>query len=76
MKTTFAWLKTHLDTDASLDRIVAHLVMRGFEVEGIENRGAHLLPFRVARVLKAEPHPNADRLKLCVVDAGQGEVQV
>ncbi len=50
--------------------------MRGFEVESIENPARHLAAFRVARVKKAEPHPNADKLKLCVVDAGQGEVQV
>ncbi len=76
MKLTLAWLKTHLDTPASLDEIVALLIMRGLEVDGIENRAAHLAPFRVARVLKAEPHPNADKLRLCVVDAGAGEVQV
>ncbi|HXQ50653.1 MAG TPA: phenylalanine--tRNA ligase subunit beta [Stellaceae bacterium] len=76
MKTTLSWLKTHLETQASLDEIVALLVMRGFEVESIENRAKDLAPFRVARVIKAEPHPNADKLKLCVVDAGAGEVQV
>jgi phenylalanyl-tRNA synthetase beta chain len=76
MKTTLAWLKTHLATDKPLDEIVALLVMRGFEVESIENRAKDLAPFRVARVLKAEPHPNADKLRLCVVDAGAGEVQV
>ena len=76
MKTTLAWLKTHLDTEASLDEIVALLVMRGVEVEGIENRAQNLAPFRVARVVKAEPHPNADKLRLCIVDAGAGEVQV
>ncbi|HUB94568.1 MAG TPA: phenylalanine--tRNA ligase subunit beta, partial [Stellaceae bacterium] len=76
MKLTLAWLKTHLDTMASLDEIVALLIMRGLEVDSIENRAAHLAAFRVARVLKAEPHPNADKLRLCVVDAGAGEVQV
>ena len=76
MKTTLAWLKTHLDTAATAEEIAALLVMRGFEVESIENRAKDLAPFRVARVVKAEPHPNADKLKLCVVDAGAGEVQV
>ena len=76
MKTTLAWLKTHLATEAPLDEIVALLVMRGLEVDGIENRAKDLAPFRVARVIKAEPHPNADKLRLCVVDAGAGEVQV
>jgi phenylalanyl-tRNA synthetase beta chain len=76
MKTTLAWLKTHLDTEKPIDEIVALLAMRGFEVEGIENPAQHLAAFRVARVKKAEPHPNADKLKLCVVDTGAGEVQI
>ncbi|HUK58311.1 MAG TPA: phenylalanine--tRNA ligase subunit beta [Stellaceae bacterium] len=76
MKTTLAWLKTHLETEKPIGEIAALLAMRGFEVEGIENPAQHLAPFRVARVKKAEPHPNADKLKLCVVDAGAGEVQV
>ncbi len=76
MKTTLAWLKTHLETATPIDEIAALLAMRGFEVESIENPARHLAAFRVARVKKAEPHPNADKLKLCVVDAGSGEVQV
>src|SRR5665213_374215 len=76
MKTTLAWIKTHLATEAPLDEIVALLVMRGLEVDGIENRAKDLAPFRVARVLKAEPHANADKLRHCVVAAGAGEVQV
>ena len=76
MKTTLGWLKTHLDTQVGLDEIVAVLIMRGFEVESIENRGKDLAAFRVARVIKAEPHPDADKLRLCIVDAGAGEVQV
>src|SRR5580658_9859398 len=76
MKLTLAWLKTHLETQASLDEIVALLIMRGLEVDAIENRAAHLAAFRVARVVKAEPHPNADKLRLCIVDAVAGEVQV
>ena len=50
--------------------------MLGHDVEGIEDRAASLAGFVVARVVKAEPHPNADRLRVCVVDAGAGEVQV
>jgi phenylalanyl-tRNA synthetase beta chain len=76
MKTTLGWLGTHLDTQAALDEIVAVLIMRGFEVESIENRAKDLAAFRIARVVKAEPHPNADKLRLCIVDAGAGEVQV
>jgi phenylalanyl-tRNA synthetase beta chain len=76
MKTTLAWLKTHLDTAAGLDDIVAALVMRGLEVEGIENRAKELAPFIVARVISAEPHPNADKLRVCLVDTGKDQVQV
>ena len=76
MKTTLAWLKTHLETSASLDEIVASLVMLGLEVDGIENRGKDLAPFIVARVVSAEPHPNADKLRICLVDTGAAQVQV
>ena len=61
MKTTIGWLKTHLDTDASLGAIVDRLVMLGHDVEGVENRAEALEPFTVASVVSAERHPNADR---------------
>ncbi len=76
MKTTLGWIKTHLETSASLDTIVATLVMSGLEVESIENRAKDLAAFIVARIVEARPHPNADRLKLCRVDTGTGEVEV
>jgi len=76
MKTTLAWLKTHLDTEAPLGAIVDRLIMLGHDVEGVENRAEALEPFTVAAVVSAEPHPNADRLKVCVVDTGKGQVQV
>jgi phenylalanyl-tRNA synthetase beta chain len=76
MKTTLSWLKTHLDTDAPLAAIVERLVMLGHDVEGVEDRARGLEPFTVARVVSAERHPNADRLKLCVVETGAGQVQV
>ena len=80
MKTTLSWLKTHLDTGASAAEIAEKLIMLGHDVEGIEDRAAALAGFVVARVLSAEPHPNADRLRVCAVDAGPasggGEVQV
>jgi phenylalanyl-tRNA synthetase beta chain len=76
MKTTLAWLKTHLDTAATLDQIVETLVMRGLEVDAIENRAKDLAAFTVARVVSAEPHPNADKLRVCVVDTGTDRVQV
>jgi phenylalanyl-tRNA synthetase beta chain len=76
MKFTLSWLKDHLDTQASLDEIVAALTRIGLEVEGVEDQSAKYKGFVVARVIEAKPHPNADRLRLCMVDAGAEPVQV
>jgi phenylalanyl-tRNA synthetase beta chain len=76
MKTTLAWLKEHLETEAPLAGIVDRLIMLGHDVEGVENRAAGLEPFTVASVISADRHPNADRLKVCLVDTGRGQVQV
>jgi len=72
MKFTLSWLKDHLDTEASLDVIAETLTRIGLEVEGVEDKAAALRPYVVAHVLTAEPHPNADRLRVCTVDAGDG----
>ncbi|MPZ09379.1 MAG: phenylalanine--tRNA ligase subunit beta [Kiloniellaceae bacterium] len=76
MKFTLSWLKDHLDTAASLKELTDKLSMIGLEVEGVEDRAAALKPFTVAYVKEARQHPNADRLKVCIVDTGKGEVQV
>src|SRR3989454_3848017 len=77
MKLTLAWLKEHLDTEAPLPAIVDRLTMIGLEVESVVERGKMLAPFTIARVISAEQHPNADRLRVCMVDTGAGEpVQV
>jgi phenylalanyl-tRNA synthetase beta chain len=77
MKFTLAWLKEHLDTDAPLAAIVDKLTMIGLEVESVADRGKMLAPFTIARVISAEQHPNADRLRVCMVDTGAGDpVQV
>lgn len=76
MKFTLSWLKDHLDTTASLDDIVAALTRIGLEVEGVENPGAKLAAFTVAKVLTAERHPQADKLQVLSVDAGNGPLQV
>ena len=77
MKFTLAWLKEHLDTDAPLTTIVDKLTMIGLEVEKVVDRGKLLAPFSIARVISAEQHPNADRLRVCMVDTGSGDpVQV
>ena len=70
MKFTLSWLKDHLETDATLDEIVATLTKTGLEVEQIDDRAQALKDFVIARVIEAKPHPNADRLRVCLVDAG------
>jgi phenylalanyl-tRNA synthetase beta chain len=72
MKFTLAWLKEHLDTDASLDAIVQRLTMIGLEVESVEDKGKMLAPYVIARVTEAKQHPNADRLRVCMIDTGSG----
>src|SRR3974390_1995764 len=77
MKFTLGWLKEHLDTNAPLAAIIDKLTMIGLEVESVAERGKALAPFSIARVISAEQHPNADRLRVCMVDTGAGEpVQV
>src|SRR6201993_60650 len=73
MKLTFGWLKEHLETDRALDDIAAKLTMIGLEVERIEDKAKLFAPFVIARVVEAKPHPNADRLRVCMVDAGDGK---
>ncbi len=73
MKFTFAWLKEHLDTDQPLGEITDKLTMIGLEVERIEDKAKTLAPFVIARVVEAKQHPNADRLRVCMVDTGAGE---
>jgi phenylalanyl-tRNA synthetase beta chain len=76
MKFTLSWLKTHLQTDATLAGITDTLTRIGLELEGVEDRGAALAPFRIARVVEAVQHPNADRLRVCTVDTGDGTTVV
>ncbi len=76
MKFTLGWLREHLDTDATLDQVVDALTRVGVEVEGVHNPGDTLAPFRVARILSAERHPQADKLQVLSVDAGDGPLQV
>jgi phenylalanyl-tRNA synthetase beta chain len=73
VKFTLSWLKEHLDTDATLDEIVAKLTMIGLEVESVEDKGKLLAPYVIARVTQAKQHPNADRLRVCMVDTGDGK---
>ena len=76
MKFTLSWLKDHLDTSAELSLISDTLTNIGLEVEHIENKAEKFKNFTVARVLSAEKHPDADRLKICNVESIQGNFQV
>jgi phenylalanyl-tRNA synthetase beta chain len=77
MKFTLSWLKDHLDTHAPLDQIIETLTRIGLEVERVEDKAQALGNYTVARVVSAEQHPNADRLRVCLVDTGAGDpVQV
>ncbi len=73
MKFSLAWLKQYLETGASAQEIAAKLNALGIEVEGLEDPAARLAGFRVAKVLTAAPHPNADKLQVLTVDTGEGE---
>ncbi len=74
MKFTLSWLRDHLETEADAGTVAEVLTRIGLEVEAVEDRGAALAPFRIARVVEAAPHPNADRLKALRVDVGEGRL--
>ena len=76
MKFSLSWLKAHLETDASAQAIADKMTSIGLEVEGLSNPAEALAPFKVARVLTAAKHPQADKLQVLTVDAGDGEIQV
>lgn len=76
MKFTLSWLKKYLDTNASLEEICEKLTDIGLELESVEDRAATFAPFKVAYVESAEKHPDADRLKVCMVKTEDGVEQV
>lgn len=76
MKFTLGWLKEHLETNAGLDEITLKLTNLGLEVERVEDRAKTYEPFRVAHVVSAEKHPDADRLKCLIVDTGAEKLKV
>ena len=76
MKFSLSWLKEHLDTDANMQAVADCLNRIGLEVEGIENPADKLSAFRIAKVLSAAPHPQADKLQILSVDAGGEPLQV
>lgn len=76
MKFTLSWLKDHLDTNAGLKEISDKLTAIGLEVEQIIDRSEELKPFTVAKILQAEKHPEADKLRVCKVQSDIGELQI
>ena len=76
MKFTLSWLKEHLETDASLDDILYALTDLGLEVEEVVNPLDKLDAFTIGYVKHAEKHPDADKLNVCTVDTGEGDLQI
>jgi len=74
MITTFSWLKEHLNTKANEAKIIEQLTNIGLEVEDIKDSAGELSEFKIAKILKVEKHPNADKLKVCDVTLGDGKV--
>ena len=73
MKITFDWLKDHLQTKNSESQLLDKLTDIGLEVEGIKENSGELSEFKVAKIIKTNKHPNADKLKLCEVSLGGPE---
>ncbi|MEM9810000.1 MAG: phenylalanine--tRNA ligase subunit beta [Pseudomonadota bacterium] len=76
MKFTISWLKDHLETEASLNEIVETMIKVGLEVEEVVDPATTLAPITVGHIKEAEPHPDADRLRVCKVDTKDGEMQI
>ncbi|MHC8508707.1 MAG: phenylalanine--tRNA ligase subunit beta [Rhodospirillales bacterium] len=76
MKFTLGWLKDHLETDLGAGDIADALTMLGHEAKGLVERADALAAFTVGLVTAAEKHPDADRLQVCTVETGKGQVQV
>lgn len=76
MKFTLSWLKEHLETSASLDEIVETMIAVGLEVEAVDDPAEKLKDFTIGEVLEAEKHPDADKLKVCLVATKDGEKQI
>ncbi|OOY24307.1 phenylalanine--tRNA ligase subunit beta [Thioclava sediminum] len=76
MKFTLSWLKDHLETEATVDQIAEALTDLGLEVEEVVDPAAKLETFTLARVQSAEQHPDADRLRVCMVETDEGVTQI
>ena len=76
MKFTLDWLKDHLDTSENLNTITDTLTNIGLEIESVEDKSEIFKNFTVAKVLKAEKHPDADKLKVCQVETINGNYKL
>src|SRR5579863_4561652 len=76
MKFTLSWLKRHLDTAATVAEVAEAMTMAGLEVEHVDDPGAKLAAFSVARIVSAAQHPNADRLRVCQVETKDGPKEI
>ncbi len=74
MKITVDWLKDHLDTKNSDQKIISKLTDIGLEVESFEKQSSDLDGFTIAKIVRSEKHPNADKLKVCDVDIGKEDL--
>ena len=74
MITSLSWLKNHLATKADLNQVAERLIEIGLEVENIKSSNDNLDDFIVCKIVKSQKHPNADKLKLCDVDVGSGNL--
>ncbi|CAI8298755.1 MAG: Phenylalanine--tRNA ligase beta subunit [Hyphomonas sp. TMED17] len=76
MKFSLSWLKDHLSTSQTLDGILSHMLKAGLEVEAVDDPADALAAFSVAKVTKAVPHPDADKLRICTVETVDGTKQI
>jgi len=76
MKVSLNWLKEFVDIDQTPAEVAEILTMAGLEVEGLEQKAQNLNDFNVAKILDIKPHPRADRLSICKLDAGKETVSV
>ena len=74
MKISLNWLRNYIDISLPLNDLVKGLTDLGIEVEGVENQEERLKNFVIGKVIERKKHPNADKLSVCKVDAGTGEI--
>ena len=74
MITSLSWLKDHLTTKANLNQVADRLTEIGLEVEAIKSSNDNLDNFIICKIVKSQKHPNEDKLKLCEVDIGSGNL--